>query len=364
MFYNLLPMYLGTAQDSKGLQNSAIGFISSAFFLGYNIVTISAFYWIRKWSWRIITLVATPIAALGLYASTLSHSYAGLLVATAVAGGAFAALYGVGTTILADSSNPARWFGLKIAAEAITGAILLLLLPDTLIARYGFDGMIAGMLLCMLLLSPALLLLPARGTKTFEQELQQYQQLDAQPESVNHWAIWCALFATLAFFSGVSAVWAFMERLGSNAGFDASAIGTLLAVTLGCATLGSLATAGIGRHFGNVGPFMICLLVILGALLLLGDSSTFKLYAVGSCLFAAGFGAGLPFAVAEVAELDVDGRYVVLSVSAIGLGAMFGPGAAGMLYQGDSPTFILALVAVSMLIAAALMGFAHRHRRI
>jgi predicted MFS family arabinose efflux permease len=236
------------------------------------------------------------------------------------------------------------------------------ILPDTLIAHYGFDGMIAGMLLCMLLLSPLLLMLPARGIKTQEQELQEIQQLDAQPESVNHWAIWCALFATLAFFSGASAIWAFMERLGSNAGFDPSAIGTLLAVTLGCATLGSLATAGIGRHFGNAGPFLACLAIILVSLLLLANSSTFNLYAAGACLFAAGFGAGLPFAVAEVAELDVDGRYVVLSVPAIGLGAMFGPGAAGMLYQGDSPILILILVAVAMVIAAILMGFAHKHK--
>ena len=40
LFYNLLPIYMGTAQDSKGLDNSAIGFISTAFFFGYNVVTV------------------------------------------------------------------------------------------------------------------------------------------------------------------------------------------------------------------------------------------------------------------------------------------------------------------------------------
>ena len=364
LFYNLLPMYLGTAQDSKGLENSAIGFISTAFFFGYNVVTISAFYWIRKWSWRLITLVATPIAGLGLYASTLTSSYIALLAATAVAGGAFAAIYGVGTTILSDTSNPARWYGLKIAAEAITGAVLLMVLPGTLIASHGFDGMVMGILLSMALLSPLLFLLPARGIKTHEQELQEYQELDEQPESLNHWAIWSALFATLVFFTGVSAVWAFMERLGSNAGFDANAIGVLLAVTLGCATLGSLAAAGLGKHFGNIRPFLLSLLTTLGALLLLADAGSFTIYAAGACLFAASFGAGLPFAVAEVAELDVDGRYVILTVPAIGVGAMTGPGLAGVLYVGDSATLILALVALAMLVAGALMYYAERRKRI
>lgn len=362
LFYNLLPMYLGTAQDSKGLANAQIGFISTAFFLGYNVITIWAFYWIRKWNWRRVTLVATPIAALGLYASTLTDSYYALLVATAVSGGAFAAIYGIGTTILSDTSNPARWFGLKIAAEATSGALLLLVLPGTVIAHYGFNGMILGILLAILFLSPFLFLLPARGNKSHEEEVKEYVQLDQQPESINHWAIWSAIFATLVFFTGVSAVWAFMERLGSNAGFDPGSIGILLAVSLGFATLGSLAAAGIGKHFGNIKPFLLALVLMAVGLTFLAEPGTFIMYSIGCCLFALAFGAGLPFAVAEIAELDVDGRYVILSVPAIGLGAMIGPGAAGFLYSGESAQLVLSIVAIALVIAAGLMWNAHRNK--
>jgi hypothetical protein len=35
LFYNLLPLYLGTAQDDRGLGNQEIGFLTAAFFLGY-----------------------------------------------------------------------------------------------------------------------------------------------------------------------------------------------------------------------------------------------------------------------------------------------------------------------------------------
>jgi predicted MFS family arabinose efflux permease len=363
LFYNLLPMYLGTAQDSKDLTNTQIGFLSTAFFLGYNVVTIWAFYWIRKWNWRWVTLVATPVAALGLYASTLTDSYNALLIATAISGGAFAAIYGIGTTILSDTSNPARWFGLKIAAEAASGAILLLILPGTAIARYGFDGMILGILLTMLLLSPLLFFLPAKGNKSHEEEVQEYELIDKQPESINHWAIWSALLATLIFFSGISAVWAFMERLGNNAGFDPGDIGILLAASLGFATMGSLTAAGIGKHFGNVHPFLVSLLVIAAGLAFLADASTMAIYSIGCCLFALAFGAGLPFAIAEISELDLDGRYVILSVPAVGMGAMIGPGVAGSLYTGESALLILTLVAITMIVAAGLMWTAHRNKR-
>lgn len=362
LFYNMLPMYLGTAQDSKGLANAEIGFISTAFFLGYNAVTLWAFYWIRKWNWRWVTLVATPTAALGLYASTLTDSYFALLVATAVSGGAFAAIYGIGTTILSDTSNPARWMGLKIAAEAISGAILLLILPGAAIASHGFNGMIIGMLIAIALLSPLLFLLPARGNKTQAQDAGESLQIEQQVGSINHRAIWSALIATLVFFSGISAVWAFMERLGNSAGFDPGSIGILLAVSLGFATVGSLTAAGIGKKYGNIHPFLLSLVLIGAALTFLMDSSTMAIYSIGCCLFALAFGAGLPFAIAEIAELDVDGRYVILSVPAIGMGAMIGPGVAGLLYGGESALLVLGLVAASMVVAAGLMWSAHKHK--
>ncbi len=362
LFYNLLPMYVGIAQDSKGLDNSQVGFISAAFFLGFNLVTLWAFYWIRKWNWRWVTLVATPIAALGLYASTLTDSYQILLVSTAVSGGAFAAMYGIGTTILSDTSNPARWYGLKIAAEAILGAILLLILPISTIASYGFNGMIVVMLISIALLSPLLFLLPARGNKNRQQEGREHLPVDQASQNINHMAIWSALIGTLIVFSGISAVWAFLERLGNSAAFDPGSIGILLAAALVFATAGSLGAAAIGKSFGNIRPFLLSLGVMATGLIFLADSSTMISYSIGCCLFALAFGVCMPFAIAEVAELDIDGRYVILSVPAIGTGAMLGPAIAGLLYSGESADQLLSLVAVSMVISAGLMWNAQRHK--
>ena len=164
------------------------------------------------------------------------------------------------------------------------------------------------MLIGIGLLSPVLLLLPARGNKTQVQDDREYLQSELQPASINQQAIWSALLATLIFFSSISAVWAFMERLGNSAGFDPDDIGFLFAAALGFATLGSLAAAGIGRRYGNIRPFLVSLLLIAASLLLLADSSSMSIYFMGCCLFALAFGAGRPFAIVEIAELDVDGR--------------------------------------------------------
>jgi predicted MFS family arabinose efflux permease len=362
LFYNVLPLYLGTAQDFRELGNREIGFISSAFFLGYNAVTIWAFFWIRRWNWRIVTCVALPVALLGLLAGAWAGSYLLLLLTTVVAGGGFAAIYGIGTTILADTSNPARWYGVKIAAEAFPGAVLLFVLPLTLIPSQGFSGAAYGIVIAALLLAPLLLMLPAHGLK--ERDAVTEEQLQEEFADIDRRPIWTALFATFVFFSAASGMWAFIERMGSKLGFESEAIGTLLSITLLFATGGSLLTAWLGERFGNVRPYYVSCLGILAALALLAVVSGFGLYATGTCLLTFAIGMGIPFAVAEIAELDVDGRFVILSVPAIGMGAMVGPGAAGALAESGSFAPVLCVAGVAIVLSMVLMRYSDRFRQI
>ncbi len=364
LFYNLLPLYLGSAQDYRGLDNRAIGFLSAAFFLGYNVVTISAFFWIRRIRWGAIIAVATPVAALGLYAGTISDSYAVLLVTVAVAGGAFAAVYGVGTTILGDTSKPGRWYGIKIAMEALTGAVLLLVLPATAVARWGFDGTVFGLIIAMVFLSPFLFWIPTRGMKSVDAEVLPVDVPEpAGDQPVQTPFIWGAILATLVFFAGGSAIWAFIERIGAKGDHDAAAVGVLLAVTLVFAVLGSLVAAALGGRYGNVKPFVAGAAAFLGGLVALGDAGTFSMYALGACTVTFAIGYMLPIALTEIAELDVDGRYVVLSVPAIGMGAMAGPAIAGVLTQAGSYVPLLIFGAATVVVASILIAVAAGHAR-
>lgn len=354
LFYNLLPLYLGVAQDDRGLGNQDIGFLTAAFFVGYNLVTVWAFFWIRRWNWRKATAVWTPIAMLGLALGAISESYITLLIATAVAGGGFAAVYGIGTTVLADTSDPARWYGVKIAAEAVPGAILLFVLPATLADSHGFTGVVAGMLAMVVLLSLAAFTLPAAGRYELE-ELTESELPSLDPQ-INRSAVWAALIATFAFFSAASGMWAFIERIGAALSFPPEAIGNLLAASLVAATGGSLMTAWLGKRFGNLRPFAFTAAIFLLALYLLRGDPVFVTYALGTGILTFAIGMGLPFAIAEVARLDPDGRFVILSVPAIGFGAMLGPAAAGTLAESGSFAVVL-LVAGAAILASLVAMF-------
>ena len=356
LFYNTLPLYVGAAQDGLNLSNREAGLLPAAFFAGYNLVTVGAFFWIRRWNWRVATTIWLPVAILGLLGSTFFPSRLGLFLSTAISGGGFAALYGIGTTILADTSNPARWYGMKIALEAVPGAALLFILPSTLIADYGFPGVVYALVGVSLLMSVFLATLPASSDVERNSEA---VALGSSAEAVHSFALWLALLGTLLFFSAASGLWAFIERMGSALAFEAGAIGTLLSITLIFATLGSLTTAWIGKRLGNVKPFIVSAVLMILASGMLYGTPTFTLYAMGAGLLTFGIGMGLPFAVAEVADLDADGRYIILSVPAIGSGAMIGPAVAGALAAGDSFNMIL-IVSIGAILCAIVSMFGGR----
>ena len=350
MFYNLLPMFLGVAQDYRELDNRAIGLLSSMFFAGYTLTTSTAFFWIRRVNWRMVTVIALITGALALLLAGYSQSHVLLMICIFVAGGAFSTVYGIGATALGDTSNPARWFGLKISSEALLGAILLLLLPGTLIASHGFMGLMAGMVLAVVILAPALSWLPAAG--------QVSQQEGVGPVEIApqlRVAIWVALLAVTVFIFSATMVWAFVERMANTAGFDPVLVGKILSLTLVFAVLGSLAAVIIGDRFGSGKPFAAATLLFLLAMALLSRPGSVSDFATGACVLTMAIGLGITYVITIVADLDMDGRYVVLTVPAIGIGVMTAPAIGGILTASQGYIAIL-LVGGGAVVLSLLAG--------
>jgi len=352
MFYNLLPMFLGVAQDYRELDNKGIGLLSSLFFAGYTLTTMTAFFWIRKFNWKIVTLFALTVGSLALLLAGYSQSHGLLMLCIFVAGGAFSSVYGIGTTALGDTSNPARWYGMKISAEAMLGAILLFLLPGTLISRFGFMGLMTGMVLAVVLLAPALAWLPVGGNK------QQHDDGQIHISSQPRLAVWMGLFAVLAFIFSATMIWAFVERIANTAGFEPVLVGRILSLTLLFAMLGSLAAVVMGDRFGSGKPFGAATVIFLFALAWLSNTTSLLNFSVGACLLTFAIGLGITYVITIVADLDMDGRYVVLTVPAIGIGVMIAPAIGGLLTasQEFGAIFIVGGITVVLSLLASLLA--------
>ena len=354
LFYNLLPLFLGVAQDYRDLDNRSIGLLSSMFFAGYTLTTSTAFFWIRRINWKMVTWTALVIGSIALLLAGYSQSHGLLMLCIFIAGGAFSTVYGIGATALGDTSNPARWYGLKISAEAMLGAVGLFVLPGTLIASYGFMGMMAGMVLAVVLLAPALSWLPARGHSQLERD----GIGKPVPTTQSKLAVWVGLFAVTLFIFSATMIWAFVERLASTAGFEPVLVGKILSLTLLFAVLGSLLAMVLGDRFGSGKPFAAATFIFLIALAWLSQTTTVTDYAIGACLLTLAIGLGITYVITIVADLDLDGRYVVLTVPAIGVGVMSAPAIGGLLTasQEYSAIFVVGSVTVILSLLAGLFA--------
>ncbi len=353
MFYNLLPLFLGVAQDYRELDNQEIGILSSLFFAGFTLTTMTAFFWVRCVNWRAVTLGALIVGSLAFLLAGYFQKQGLLMLCIFIAGGAFSAVYGIGTTALGDTSNPARWFGAKISAEAMLGAILILLLPGTLISSHGFMGMMMGMVLAVILIAPTLVWLPATGSK-HQEDNNGHIQIPAQLRL----AIWIGLFAVMAFLFSATMIWAFVERIANSTGIEPVLEGEILSLALVFAVLGSLAAVVMGDRFGSGKPFAASVIIFLFALAWLSDTNSVINYAIGACLLTFSIGLGITYVITIIALLDMDGRYVVLTVPASGIGVMLAPMIGGLLTTSHefSTLFMVGGVTVVISLLAGLLA--------
>ena len=379
LFYNVMPLYLGSMQDSLHLTASQIGFVASAFFLGFNLASASSYFWVRKLPIRttVTTCVLAMAALLGV--SAFVSNYVGILALSSLVGASSGAVASIAATLVGDAKNAARWFGVKVAAESLGGVVLLFVLPVALVPALGFKGTIIGMLVLIGFLFPLLAFLGkgpiGDGASEAAGESGELSQKFASSESEGRsargqpsliallWsrrAVWFGIFAMLLFFVGGSGVWAFEERIATNYGFDPAWVGGVLGISLIFAVIGPLVSGAVGQKFGNRVPFVIaCVFTVMGILALAGSNNVAFYYALGACGFMLGWGGGMPFIYSKVAMEDPDGRHLALTIPAIGIGSMLGPAITGMFYGDGSIVVLQWMSVITVALAAVLIWFAH-----
>ena len=347
LFYNIMPLYLGSLQDATGLSGGQIGIVASVFFLGFNLVSASTFFWVRHAPIRLTTVGCMTALAILFPASALVTAYPAILLFTFLIGGASGALGSIAATIVSASEESAKWFGIKVGAESAAGVILLFALPATLIPAFGFMGTVMGSSVMILLLLPAVILIGNGELGTL-----------AEPEStrethtnVSPWAVWLALAASLVVFFGGSAIWAFEERIANLNQYDPVWVGLVLGISLIFAVFGSLAAGPLGARFSMRTSFAIGAAFMVAGVAAIGAAPSATIFAIGAISFMVGWGAAVPFLYAKIAETDPDGRHITLAIPAIGIGSMFGPAIAGVLYSSGSLQ-VLQFMAIAMIVVS------------
>ncbi|NIB40979.1 MFS transporter [Pseudomaricurvus alkylphenolicus] len=359
IFYNILPLTIGTLQEYRQLSGAHSGLVGSLFYVGFNLTAASAFFWIRRIDWRLACGIAIVITASSLLVNGVFSRYWVLLTSIVIAGGGFGVLYAISTTLIGDTENMSRWYGIKIALEAGAGALLFLVLPSTVISLWGFEGLIIVLTAMVIAAVPVLPFLPRGGVKQASVE----PSTKATVNTTNRAAVVLGLVALMVFFTGETAAWAFVERIGNSAGMDGVLVGQILSLALLFTLSGSFLAAALGARLGYWVPMLLVTGIFLLGLTGLFFAAHTVIYAASACLVMFSVGYGVPVMLASIASLDLDGRFVVLTVPAVGLGAMLAPGLAGLISDWAGTLPVLLFCASCALVALMLQFFCLRQSK-
>ncbi len=318
--FNLMPLLLGSAADKLGLDASQIGFLGAVYLAGFSGVNLGQVAWVRRVNWRAAVAASAVVACAGLLAADWAGGMASLGLCLLIAGVGCGSIFGITVTLFGDTSDPPRYYGLKMGSELFLNAVVLILFSSLLLGRVGFDGLTQAAAVTVAVFCLAAWRLPARGVKG---------QAEAEGGS-SAWAsltLKLVLAATglLGFFAAGSGVWIYVERLGSLKEFSVDAIGLAAGLSVFASAAGGFTVAALGSRLSGVVYLSLAFAIYAGALLLMLAAGGFGAYVVGICAFGFAWQFGVSYMMGCLALADPAGRFTVLNSAALGLGGILGP---------------------------------------
>jgi MFS family permease len=281
--------------------------------------------------------------------------------------------FGAGAAYIAPVATVPRWFtrrrglalGIMLAAMGAGQMAMPPLFAD-LLTRYGwqYSYVVAGATVLIIGLPAALLLKhspPAGhpsetvrvGDPTTGQEIWSTGKMLRSPQFWLLSAVW--LFAAFS----LQMVMVHIVPFATDQGISLDTAARLLTLYGGVVIVSRIGVGWISDLLGNRATYLGCLLLQMGALVILAGAGDLWTFRVAAAIFAAGYGGGasvFPKIVADIFGLRVIG--VVLGLVGLGwsLGAGLGPFLGGLLFDLSGEYFAAFLTgAVVLALALALV---------
>ncbi len=324
---NIQPIFLGALAETFSLNGRQLGFIGGAEMGGSCLASLSAVYWFPRVRLRRLAFFALSVGLIGNLATSWLSDYSLLLLVRFTIGFlGSGVLYAMTLGLIGQLKNPDRVIAIAIIFQVLSLAVGMVGVP-LLMTWWQLPGVTIAL---ALLFSTGFLLLHLLPERVAVETAR-----GASPDGFRF--LPGALLASLIVFSvGLGGVWAFMERIGSSAGFSMVDIGNALAVSGLVGGLGALVAALLGTRLGRLLPIVFALSLEIVTCFLLATRSDWYSYLLAIALFNFCWNLTLPYLMGAIAASDVSGRFMVLIPAAQTGGYALGPLLVGLIMVGDS----------------------------
>ena len=336
LVFSLLPIISGAATERFGLNTEQIGLVAFYYFVPYAAVSASASLWINRISWRLARTVGFTLMVVGLGLAVSAASFDLMSGGMALVAAGAALLFPICMTASALHSNPNRIFAIRLTAEQMVPAVLLVSVTLMLGGVIEFEMLFALMMGVIAVTGLLSIGLP--------HEIKSEAFAPAHDEG-NDVSV-AALLALGLNFAGYAALWAFFERVGADRDFDAGFIALWLSVALVTAGLGPLIAMALERSALGNRLGVVANLVLVGCMVWLGQSAEPVVYAISLAIIPMAYGVTLVFLLSSVAAADSAGKSAALMPFALAVAAAIGPLMFGYLWAGGLPVIMISAACI------------------
>ena len=346
----VLPFLIGATVDEMGLSNVQAGLLGTVEFLAIMVSAFIAAASIDKLPRRTLAISGTLIAIVGNLLCMVLPAYEFILAMRVLAGLGAGLALAAGNATVSNANDPEKMTG-QMSLFFVVLMILTTYVFPYVIGEFGYRGAYGAVAVIMI----AMLVLIVRLPQTASE-----MSVDLTVKTKN--AIFSAmgmlvLFGCFLFALRDMMQWSFIERIGVEAGYSGTEIGSLLSTQAFIGLLGPIIAMVIGSRFGLKAPTLLGILATgLVTYLVIKSATTPRLYSVAVMGVAVTYFFALSYLTAFAAQVDRKGRVVAAMGSFMIAGAALAPVSTGYLIDHGGyeliGKFVLIVVALTLIAIA------------
>lgn len=345
--FAILPVMLGIVARGWWLTDEMLGILASAELAGLALGTLIAIKLMYSWGRKRTAFRAMLILTIANAATLAAPNILSLMAVRVLAGLGAGAGLAICYVNLSHTTHPERNFAVFTLLQLLLGGVGLFILPFLAESiGWGAPYVILGSLAFLGMLAARLSLVPNNDGPASERGAGISNFL---PSFLGNQRGVLALSGVGFYFIGITAVWAYLDRIGSVRSTTSAEVATIVAASQIVAMAGATAASLLAGRLSLATSLVTgSLMTILGiSALIFASGPTGFMLAVAVMSFAWNYVTAPQFAV--VAALDTDGSLAGVLSTVTGVGAALGP-AFGSRFVGNG--------FASLLVSGALLVFA------
>jgi len=367
-----LPILVGALVDYRGFTEEQVGYLASADLGGMFISSVIVSLYVARMDRRFWVTVGILVAVIADVAAIYSYDFASMMLIRIVAGIGAGFCYSIALANLAATTETARNFSFLIFTFVSVNFLELYSL-EIISDRWGVGGIFVTFIIINLICLMAWPFLP-RGKYGDEHahskaegeyaiatgHMPDGEAAGARPFNLAVLGTLC-LTAIACFYIMVGAFWAYIERMGVQAGFEDNFIAAALSITTLLSVLGCFVAYKVSRKRGQSKPLLAAPVLIAVVLIWLGLNTVAFTFVAVLMIYQLLWNGVDIFQLGTISNIDHSGRYIALVPAAQGLGQTMGPSVAGyMVGLGFGYSAVMNLCAAAAIGTTIIYAFVYR----